>query len=61
MAAQGVLTVTYLSGLQTGVSEAVPISVAESLCMMGTAKLTTPGLPAGDPDPVFLPGPTLDK
>jgi hypothetical protein len=61
MAAPGFLTIVILSGAQTGVTTDVPISEAESAVMMGTAKLATPGEPPSDPDPVFTPGPTLDK
>ena len=60
MAAPGFLTVKYTSGNQTGVIEDVPISTAESLCMMGSAQLVNDTDEALDPDPVFDPGPALD-
>ena len=61
MTALGFLNVTYLSGLLTGQTADVPVSVAETLVATGEAKLTAAGEPAGDPDPVFVEAPALDK
>ncbi len=60
MPAAGFLNVTFLSGSGTGQTADVPITVAEDLVATGYAKLTTPGEPGADPDPVFVDTPALD-
>lgn len=61
MTAAGFLNVTFLSGSGTGQTADVPIAVAEDLMAVGYAKVTAAGEPAGDPDPVFVEVPALDK
>jgi len=60
MSAPGFLNVTFLSGLATGTTADVTITDAESLVACGYARLTTPGLPLTDPDPVFITAPAPD-
>jgi hypothetical protein len=61
MAATTTLNITFLSGNLVGQTADVSITEAENLVATGFARLTTPGVPAADPDAVFTPGPTLDK
>jgi hypothetical protein len=60
MAAPGFLNVTYLSGLQTGTTEDVTISTAETLVMMGLGRLTADVDEAIDQDPVYDTAPAPD-